>query len=396
MSPFFPGECPEDRVLLFHALGLTEEADEARLAEHVRSCASCGMRQRDLGPRERRPEFGARVGHVPPDLLSKWPGIRTSLSEHANATVERHLARCLECTEDFDRLSRMRALPIDESAIEAAEREFAIRPPEDEFLPSESPMVAMRSAQREAGATGDAEGASTAALDHLNGEIRGHAFGTTPRARGPRRGVLLLGGYATLATAAAIVFALREPLEGGGPAPTPGGGRNAVPGSVSDLPRPGPSGDAGVPIEGSSGGGPETTAPTAKPAVRAAAREWQVRLLPREPRLLTSVMRGDEGTVPTLDQGRDAGTLVVRIEPMFPVADDAPMRIEILDAQQRVLAGTDVRWKELHGGGTIFLSTGGTRLPSGRYVLRVRTRGRGASGTADAEAIDYPFVLSGS
>lgn len=277
-------------------------------------------------------EAGASVapGHVPPGILARWPGVRDALPEPARVAVEAHFARCAECSEDLATLARIREATLEPLGAE--------------------------------------------------GEVR-----RAPR----RRGFALLGGYAALATAAAIVFALRGPLVSAPPsAPT-------HPPKTEVAPPPPSTGELRPELPGETSPPPATGPREPAPRVLPSPPAWQLRLLPREPRLLPSVLRSGAGTLPTVPRGPDAGALVVRIEPQLPIPDDAAVTVELRGAEDRLLARSRARWADFHGGGTILLARDGTDLPAGSYVLRVRARVDAATGDAGEEIIDYPFRVEG-
>lgn len=338
MSP-----CPDERALLLHRLGILEDAETVRVEAHVHDCMRCTDRRAE----EELPGFKGSIGHVPPDILARWPAVRSSLSATLGGAVERHFAGCEQCSDYLQRLVRLR-----ESSTSTFVRE---RTKPSHVRDSEPLQVAVSP--------------SDVAVEPAR----------TPSGRPPRSWTPLLAGYATLATAAALVFALRDPLTASR-APAPGADPEPAPNlrTTPDTIR-----------SGSSGGEPEPTAPTPSPTpprTSSLAAEWKLRLLPAEPRTLPSVLRGDDGTLPVIERGNDPAMLVVRIDPPVSITPETSLVLELLDGKERVLARTRGHGADFHGGGTVLLGMEGVRLPAGRYSLRLR---------ASEDVVIYPFQIGG-
>jgi hypothetical protein len=99
--------CPDDHMLLWHALdlGVDEDSRDPGIVRHVAGCADC--RSRFEAPAEDLPGFG----HVPPAILVSWPRMRDRLASGTAEAVDRHLGWCGDCREDLERLARIRSLP---------------------------------------------------------------------------------------------------------------------------------------------------------------------------------------------------------------------------------------------------------------------------------------------
>ena len=317
-------DCPEDDVLVLRGLALLDEDELRAVDRHLASCPRCAARVGSFDLPERGAELSTRLGHVPATLLARRPERITELPPRARAAIEHHLEHCISCREEADVLGRLRARPV---AI-ADTGPPAVIPPR---------------------------------------------FPPRPRGYG------LLAGYAALATAAAVVLALRGPLVAPPAPPAPVATRapatTVTPPAADVAPAPAPV--------------PEV--PAAAPA---GPRAWSVSLVPRAARPLVPTMRGaaPAGSSARLARGPERGALLVRVEPLLDAEDMAPVVIELLDRDARVLSRTRVRARELHGGREILLGTGAAAIPAGSYTLRFRTE---ASADAAGDSIDYPFELEG-
>jgi len=96
-------------------LGLLEEAEEARLREHLASCASCQESYAALIAE--RPSGEPPGEHIPADLIACWPQTAASLRGIERAAVRSHLEHCAECRQDLELLGYRPAL---DSETEAA------------------------------------------------------------------------------------------------------------------------------------------------------------------------------------------------------------------------------------------------------------------------------------
>lgn len=265
------------------------------------------------------PATTADLGHIPAPLLARLPAAREALPPQAQGAIDRHFEQCAACSEELALLVHLRA-----------------------HAPQTPGWEAM-------GGPGRRRGAS-----------------------------LWLGGYAVLATAAAVVLALRGPLSTRPTAPT-------------ESPAPTPPAGAPAPDRPAAGAVPAPLEPraTALPAGPA----WSIRLVPRTPRALVPLTRDavERGTI--VRRSTDPGALLVRVEPLLPIADGDLVAIELLDRNERLLATATARWRDLHGGREILLTTGSGALPAGSYVLRVRAAGPGHAGGA-ADSVDHPFEIA--
>jgi hypothetical protein len=364
MSAPFTGRCPEDPVLLLAAFGMTDDGEEAYLDEHVRSCGRCGPRL-DAIREQQASEFALSGEHIPPGIVSRWPGVRSTLAASARAAVERHLERCAECADDLAKLTRIREEAMDEGELVGA-------------LAGEDVLLRTYGSFSE-------PGGMRASRTMTFGRVEEGEMDTSPAPRRSRRGVLLLGGWAAFATAAAVALMLRGPVT------------ISVPVRVAMPPDSQTAGGERILRSHSAGGMPAQTGPRAGETtpIPIPVPSWQVRVLRRDARTLPSVMRGEASAVPILERGSDPGVLVVRLDPPLSITDDTAVTLELLGTDRRVLARTRARGADFHGGGTVLLTMGGTGLPAGRYALRLRTKGSAETG-GEEEVVDYPFQLTGT
>jgi hypothetical protein len=312
--------CPAPVLLTLRQIGLLDDEEVRSVDQHAATCAWCEGVLCSLHRGADMPATTADLGHIPASLLARLPAAREALPPQAQGAVDRHFEQCAACREERALLVRLR---------------------------THAPRTAAR----------QAKGVS----------------------RHRRASSLWLGGYAVLATAAAVVLALRGPLSTRPAEETSPGTTLAPP---AGAPAPDRPAAGAVPPARE----PRATAGPASPA-------WSLRLVPRTPRPLVPLTRaGDPGTV--LRRTGDPGALLVRIEPLLPIADRDPVAIELLDRNERVLATATAPWRDLHGGREILLTTGSGTLPAGSYLLRVRPAGPGRADGA-AESVDHPFEISG-
>lgn len=149
------------RVLaLSNHLLVGEDAEEVRA--HAESCADCATLLDSL----RESATASALGeHLPASLVATWPRSAPRLEGLERELVRRHLERCAECREDLKLLGYAAVIP-DAPQSEAA-RQIEMSTPNPLPLPSRRGRVDTRT--------------------------------------------LLLGGWGTLATAAALLFAFAVP-----------------------------------------------------------------------------------------------------------------------------------------------------------------------------------------
>lgn len=372
--------CPEPRELLLAWLGLVDDEVAGEIDLHARTCALCAEAQSAFARREAEmPHVPVDIGHIPPGLLARWERSRARLSPAALRAADAHLVACEECRDRLAQLDRLRSTPVaeplrtDALGLSAADAEAILAGEDPERFTN---AVAISDAP--------ARSVDPPPLLHLpaaEAGAQGSDSGGRRTSTRERRILPWLGGYAAFATAAAIVFALREPMTQGPP---------PVPGAGSVPPAPSPIVPAPTPAD------PTPTAPTpVRPqppeAEPAAPPRWRIAVTPRQPRIIPSQTRGGSGGAEVGGQGAD-GLLVVSIEAqLLDVAPDALATVEILDASKGVLARTRLPWRELEGQAELVIAGGGGTIPPGRYTLRI------SAPTHDgrAEGNLYPFEIAG-
>jgi hypothetical protein len=234
------------------AFGLLDDAEEVRFLGHARECPDCDEAMKVFA-RDNREELRS-AGHVPARMLARWDRARTRLRGLARRAVRAHLESCEACRQDLTLLGHTPALEVI---------------PE---LESDDDAMAPRAVRL-------AEGTAT-----------------RPAARPPRRWVpWALGGWATAATAAAIVLAVvpRGPTVVEGPtipaAPLPSIAPTAEPTYTLD------SGPPTLRLRTALRGGPDTGNSI---VIRDEARVIQLLVgpfdLPEGQPLEAEVLRGDE------------------------------------------------------------------------------------------------------
>ena len=80
--------------------GVLDDAETARLDEHLAACAEC----RAAADAFAAPPAGEAGTHVPASLFAEWPRAQRSLRGLERTLVRRHLERCAECRQDLEAL----------------------------------------------------------------------------------------------------------------------------------------------------------------------------------------------------------------------------------------------------------------------------------------------------
>lgn len=163
------------RVLAL-AAGLLSDAEASDVRAHLATCRECDELSRDLAD---PPESASDGAHLPAEMLSHWPVAAATLRGFEREMVRRHLVRCGECREDLQVLGFAPQLPDD-----LAERAAEVAPVTASSHASPAPIRLPRHSR----------------------DVR----------------AWILGGWATLATAAAILLVLnpestRLPMTPGAP-----------------------------------------------------------------------------------------------------------------------------------------------------------------------------------
>jgi len=103
-------------------MGLLDEAETARFATHQEECESC--REAWQAFFENLPEPDPDIGHIPPELLTRWDRAAPRLRRAVRELVRTHLDSCEACRQDLEFLGFDPALLADgaeESSPRAAE-----------------------------------------------------------------------------------------------------------------------------------------------------------------------------------------------------------------------------------------------------------------------------------
>jgi hypothetical protein len=299
-------------------LGLLGEADEARLRAHLVACEAC---REAAEPLEEEPGTAVE-GHVPATLVARWDRARHELRGLERALVRRHLERCAGCREDL--------------AAAGHAAELAVVPGLEWDAGEDLPDRRVAGEEREPAP---------------------RRLVLQPAAAAPwRRRDRLLAGWATLATAAALVLlvpVLRQPM----PLQWP----QDAPGTVSPPAVPAPPLSLTLDVAG------------AAHALRSPSRDGEA---------AAQVLRLGDSTV----------VVALAVPPVLAPAGSAAT-LELLDADGRALARAVCPLGRLQPGGAVLLRAGGAPVPPGAYVLRVTTAPDGGSALGEPEVREFRFRL---
>lgn len=88
------------RRLVAWRASVLEDAEAARVAEHLAACPEC----RAAADAYAEPPAGAAGTHVPASLIAAWPRAQQELRGLERTLVRRHIERCAECRQDLEAL----------------------------------------------------------------------------------------------------------------------------------------------------------------------------------------------------------------------------------------------------------------------------------------------------
>src|SRR5690349_24925128 len=97
-----------------------DDAEAARVAEHLASCADCRAAADAYAERP----AGDGGAHVPASLIAVWPRAQHDLRGLERTLVRLHLERCAECRQDLETLGFEPRLEF----VAAWESEAALEP----------------------------------------------------------------------------------------------------------------------------------------------------------------------------------------------------------------------------------------------------------------------------
>ena len=80
--------------------GVLDDAETARVDEHLAACADC----RALADEYAELPAGEAGTHVPASLIAEWPRTQQALRGLERTLVRKHLERCAECRQDLEAL----------------------------------------------------------------------------------------------------------------------------------------------------------------------------------------------------------------------------------------------------------------------------------------------------
>lgn len=289
--------------VLAHATGLLDPDAQATVLAHLEACAECRQLAESLAD---QPDVRADPAHIPSAIVADWPRASAALVGFERRMIQQHLDRCTECRADLEAMGYSAEMSP-ESATRAGSPSLA----------SLSPAHGGRSIR----------GLGTPGVD-------------LPRPRfGP---TLLVGGWAALATAAAVILAIRsntqEPAMSIRPVPAP---QSTDPANATDI------------------GDPST-------GVRSAI----VDLPP--PIVLKPVLRGASTPLPA---GRPDATgrflsVTLAAQPMER-SEVSSVRLEVSQPDGSALVEQEGPPSAFVRSRTLLLDAGDERWTNGRYTLRL-------------------------
>ena len=330
------------RRMAVFAVGLLPPAEEGPFVDHRASCTACRADYDAFDDWERDPRDAWQDRHIPSALLAHWDRARDEIRGLELSTATEHLESCALCQDGLRVANLVRRAALEES-------------PEISAAAARRDITGSLSALRQRPAPADARTATRESAPRRDAEER--------RPAGLRdRNAWLLGGWAALATAAAIAL-------------------------IVIRPQPAPNRSTPIRVETA----PTASAPSSSPiltAVQDSGTPITIALLPRAAEPLRPVSRdGSQGGVVRPVPGTHV--LVLRIEPFLMIEDADRIAVEVLDANMRVLAATRGTWRDLHGGRDVLVDADPAVLPAGSYTLRVRPLAAG-----DGTAVDLPFTVA--
>lgn len=312
--------------------GLLTESEEQRFDRHLAECDQCRSNWEAAIERDAGADTGPSPGepHIPPPMLARWETARAELRGLERAMVREHLESCAECRQDLEVLGLEATLERVPEWEWAGER--GLDPAGDpKPRPDLSPPV-------DAGA------------DRSRVEIR--ILRPAPK-RDWRRWAF--GGWATVATAAALVLALN-------------------PGAVHL---------GGQPTTADSGFSP---APIHEPT-----RALGLTIV-GPPISLRPGTRGAAAPPPPAIEIDSLTTLVpLVIEPLY-LPPTMPVDVTVRTESGTELVRTTIPNRELRSG-RLLLTKGGAPLQPGQYVVHLRGGPAPNAALPEPEEADYRFEL---
>lgn len=204
---------PTRRLLLPYLAGVLDDARAAEVRTHLEACAGCRtVADETAADREAGPEDS---GHLPEEMIARWPLAARTLRGLERAMVRRHVERCASCRDELLALGHAPALPVVPD-LEPADAPYGAGVA---AAPAPPPAVVPRPA---------------------------------PARRPSRAAAWALGGWAGLATAAAVALAVNPGLLGRGPGRPPAAPAPALPAMPAPSPPAAPEAvvrDLSPPIE---------------------------------------------------------------------------------------------------------------------------------------------------
>ena len=314
--------------------GLLDDPDETRLREHLTSCASCREAYAAVAADQTPPV--AWSGHVPSDLIARWPRATATLRGLERAVVRSHLEHCAECRQELELLGHQPVL----------ERVPALEPSDDPTRPVES----TREHSRKLG-----EGEAPDAGEGIEPEQR--IVRVVVRRGAARSRWIQWGGWALAASAAALLLVIRSPVRP--PVPEPPRRPSAA---VGETGSPSPPGVRPAP--------PEAPLPPGTSGLR---------LLPAVVPQVSTILRGGGGNESIATTRIDPGTRILVLPAMSEALPDMPettrVRVELIAPSGRVLLGETLPLRRLRDERVLVYELGHDPLEPGVYHLRLRTAG---------------------
>ena len=306
-----------------HLAGLLDDGEVTRLEQHLAECASCRALLDDESRAAALPEPASP--HIPAEILGTWNNSIRTLRGLERAMVRRHLERCAECRRDLQVLGH------------AAELE---RVPELEA--EEAPA-------------GTREAVDVDPARWRPGVRAGSpaSHGAVERRR-PHWATWALAGWATAATAAAIVLLLNLR-------------RHEA---------------------------PSATTPASEPTARIAPMTGAMVTILSDATELRGPARGEAAKPVTVRPDSASGSLVLAVPPqIIPPGDVATVVVQVVAKDETVLMSRTERPEAFRARRIMVLASGQERWRPGVYTLRLRLEPGPAALVREAEVRDFPFEV---
>lgn len=310
--------------------GLLNDSEEQRIAEHLASCGQCSAAWRADSDGAEVGDTQAQApadGHIPAGVLATWPRSSEQMKGLERALVREHLERCENCRQELELLGYAPTLET-VPALEWSGATSAISvtevPGVDPTAPEPAPAHVIR------------------VLPARRRDWTRWAF----------------GGWAAIASAAAVLLVVNPGLIGRGGEESPSGGSETPP------PQSAPS--------------PPATSPASLS-------------LTGRPVRLRSGLRGEATQLPERTIMPDTRFVPIAVEPL-DLPDTSRVEVTIQREGDPSIIRTAVVNRDLDSG-RLLLTAGDQPIRAGTYIVRLRGGPGPDAVLPDPEMAEYRFIL---